>query len=71
MYETGMAIIRMTQNMVKRLTMARVEADTVRLRSPVLPEARKVVTCPWMEGVRASPTIDRTRIEISPDMLFF
>ena len=71
MYDTGIAIISMTQNNVKRLTMALVEAETVRLRLPVTPEARKVVTCPWMEGVRASPTMDRTRIEISPDIFFF
>jgi len=71
MYETGMAIIRMTQNMVKRLTMALVEADTVRLRSPVVPEARKVVICPWIEGVRANPTMDKIRIESNPDRSFF
>jgi len=44
MYETGMAIIKITQNMVKRETIALVEPDTVRLRSPVVPDARKVVT---------------------------
>ena len=71
MYDVGTAIIRMTQNSTKRLTMALVEPDTVRLRSPADPEARNVVICPWIAGVRANPTMDKIRIESNPDRSFF
>lgn len=66
-----MVIIKITQNNGKRLMMALVEPEIVRLRSPTDPEARNRVTCPWIEGDRANPTMHRTRIEISPDIFFF
>ena len=41
------------------------------LISPVTACAIVVVTRALIEGVRASPTMDRTNIEISPPMFFF
>jgi len=68
-YAVGIEIMRITQKSGKSPTMALEVADM--LMSPVTLWAIVVVTKALIEGVKASPTMDRTNIEISPAMFFF